>query len=115
MSETVSIRPVRFSILIASLLILSGMLVVSYTAEAGAAAGVRSLSSACGWEQIDWSDMSGTERKLWSRLGWNQGNWDSNKAAPASESKDWDELSTAEKRSAATLGFSQKSWDVSCN
>ena len=114
MPGTIHIRLVAYRALLASLLVLSSV-VLSHYAEA-AAKGVRSLSSVCGWEQVDWSAMSGREQQLWSTLGWSEVKWDADsaKSAPASESKDWDELSPAEKNAAAQLGYGQKSWEIAC-
>jgi hypothetical protein len=98
--------------LMAGFLLLSNVF-ACHDAQAGVA--VRSMTSVCGWEQLDWSEMSGNEQQLWSRLGWTQVSWDSDNAkSPASESKDWDELSSAEKGAASQLGFNEANWETAC-
>ena len=73
MSLRITSRWVRVSMLVAALLV--GNALMSNDAQAGVA--VRSMTSVCGWEQLDWSQMSGNEQQLWSRLGWTQVSWDS--------------------------------------
>ena len=111
MSLRITSRWVRVSMLVAALLV--GNALMSNDAQAGVA--VRSMTSVCGWEQLDWSEMSGNEQQLWSRLGWTQVSWDSDNAkSPATESKDWDELSSAEKGAASQLGFNTANWETAC-
>jgi hypothetical protein len=69
--------------------------------------------SRCTDQQLDWSKLSSTEQQLWSRLGWTQDRWDSDKA-PSSESKSWNDLTKTEKRAASRLGFDERNWDVDC-
>ena len=69
--------------------------------------------SRCTDQQLDWSKLSSTDQQLWSRLGWTQARWDSDKAPP-SESKSWSDLTKTEKQAASQLGFDERNWDVEC-
>ena len=72
-----------------------------------------SVMSRCTDQQLNWSKLSSSDQQLWSRLGWTQSRWDSDKA-PQSESKSWNDLTKTEKRAASQLGFDKRNWDVDC-
>ncbi len=72
---------------------------------------VRNMSSnPGGWEDLEWSDMSGEEQELWSALGWSEAAWDRNSPPPSAD-KCWDDLSSREQTAAMGLGFTKTMWD----
>jgi hypothetical protein len=62
------------------------------------------------WEELLWNDMSGTEKELWTLLGWQQDKWDRNEA-PATTNKVWKDLTSQEQCAAMSLGFTEDIWD----
>ncbi len=63
------------------------------------------------WEETGWDEMTTTQRKHWSSLGWNAANWEDEASPPESERKIWDRLSTVEQNAAAALGYTKPMWD----
>lgn len=68
----------------------------------------------CDWEDVEWSEMTGAEKRQWAALGWNQALWESDdeSAYPASAFKDWEELDLGERAAAWALGYTPRSWDA---
>ena len=65
------------------------------------------------WDNLNWSDLSDEEKKIWAVLGWNEKNWsgDREKDAPASDKTEWDKLKKEEQEAATKLGYDKKAWD----
>jgi hypothetical protein len=65
------------------------------------------------WENLNWSDMSADEQKLWAVLGWSEKSWQGGKSlAPPSDEADWIQLNPNEQAALSALGYDQKTWDA---
>jgi TonB family protein len=80
-----------------------------------AAAGIRTPSNVCFWDNLSWSDLRPAEQRAWASLGWNAGVWDKG-ADPAIANRAWDELSEGQRSVLSSLGYNQAKWDdVECS
>jgi hypothetical protein len=79
-----------------------------YGSVAEAAVGIRTPSSLCFWENVDWDDMSPQEQEAWELLGWNKSSWDDRGSAP---DNDWADLSQIQRAAAQSLGYTGSTWD----
>jgi hypothetical protein len=95
---------------LAGLLPRAGILI----APANAAAGVRTVTTVCAWNDLEWKDLNGAEQAAWRVLGWRPDTWGSDDPAmePEALSKDWTELSPTERQAAELLGYKQQNWNI---
>jgi len=75
---------------------------------------IRKIGNVCNWDNLDWDEMSGAEKRAWETLGWSRALWDSNNYEAASSEKDWDELTPRERSAAQWLGYDAQNWEASC-
>lgn len=86
---------------------------LDWAVPAYGALGIRTPSSVCYWETLDWNQMSTEEKDMWAELGWTKKSWDSNNdsLAPPSDDKTWTDLTSTERGAAQALGYTQQTWE----
>jgi len=86
----------------------------SATETEGGEDGVRTPEEdvAAFWRDLDWSELTVTERELWGMLGWDRASWNGLAAEPASARASWSELNDVERATARRLGYDQGTWDA---
>jgi hypothetical protein len=64
---------------------------------------------------VDYADLTGDEKALWAKLGWNETNWtlDSPADYPETEWSKWAALSAEQQDALRTLGYDENIWDES--
>lgn len=65
------------------------------------------------WSEFSWTDLSKTEQKYFSVLGWDEASWEEETDEPSSSDKYWKELTSDEQAAATILGFTSELWDES--
>jgi hypothetical protein len=64
------------------------------------------------WEDLDWDELSPTEQKLFSDLGYTKQSWESDDDVEVpSDDKDWEELSSKELNALTALGYTKAYWE----
>jgi hypothetical protein len=108
-----SIRELIGATAVIALLLGGATAGVSAITPAYAAQDIRAVVSVCDWEDLEWGEMTGAERRQWAVLGWTQMLWESDddSAYPASAFKDWEDLNVNEQAAAWSLGYTPRSWD----
>ena len=109
-------RAAAATLALTGLVILTGPLhvreqIISTAAQADE---IRKIGNVCNWDNLDWDEMSGAEKRAWETLGWSRALWDSNNYEAASSEKDWDELTPRERSAAQWLGYDALNWEASC-
>ena len=62
------------------------------------------------WSDIEWTDLSDSEKAAWTVLGWGQESWGDGEE-PESAEKSWEELSDEQRQALRVLGYDQETWD----
>jgi hypothetical protein len=108
-------RAAQTTLALAGLVILTGPPHVrnEMISTAAHADEIRKVGNVCDWDNLDWDELSGAEKRAWEVLGWSRALWDSDNDA-ASASKNWDELTPRERNAAQWLGYDAQNWETNC-
>jgi hypothetical protein len=109
-------RAAAATLALAGLVILIGPLHVQneMITTAAHADEIRRIGNVCNWDNLDWDEMSSSEKRAWEALGWSRALWDSDNTEAASSEKDWDELTPNERNAAQWLGYDAQNWEANC-